>query len=135
VPTSDNPIYLDSSALVKRAIVEPESAALEAFLIERPQRASCALARTEVIRAVSSHGSDAVRRARDVITGLSEIIQLKDELLDRAANLEPPALRSLDAIHLAAALELADEPGELVTYDQRMQDAARALGFTVVAPA
>jgi len=44
-------------------------------------------------------------------------------------------LRSLDAIHLAAALELGDELEAVVTYDSRMSSAAEAQGLDVAAPA
>lgn len=62
------------------------------------------------------------------------MIQLDDERLDLAGELEPSPLRSLDAIHLAAALELGDELEALVTYDERMAEGARALGLPVAAP-
>ena len=62
-------VYLDSSALVKLVIAEPESQALRRYLRSEPQRASCALARVEVLRAVRSHGAKALARARQVLRG------------------------------------------------------------------
>jgi predicted nucleic acid-binding protein len=62
-----------------------------------------------------------------------DIAELDAELLDAAAELEGP-LRSLDAIHVAAAAELGDELEALVTYDARMAAAARASGLAVLAP-
>ena len=73
-----------------------------------------------------------MRTARTVLDEI-DLIQLDDELLDLAADLEGP-LRSLDAIHLAAALELGDELEVVVTYDARMTRAAEALGLPVAAP-
>lgn len=73
-----------------------------------------------------------VAAARDRLGGL-ELVALDDPLLDAAAELAPP-LRSLDAIHLAAALSLGADLGVVVTYDVRMADAARALGLDVAAP-
>jgi predicted nucleic acid-binding protein len=70
-----------------------------------------------------------VRAALDRVT----LIRLDDELLDKAADLTPP-LRSLDAIHLAAARELGTDLAAVVTYDERMTRAARELGLEVVAP-
>ena len=134
MPTSADPIYLDSSALVKRVIHEPESDALEAFLARRSLLVSCRLVRTEVPRAVLPSGLDAVVRARTAVAALHHVIELDDLLLDRAAALGPPVLRTLDAIHLAAALDLLPAGGEVLTYDRRMQEAARGLGFTVRAP-
>lgn len=126
-------VYLDSSALVKLVVAEPESAALRRYLRKQPQRASCALARVEVVRAVKPHGAAAVARARRLLPRL-DLIQLDDELLDDAAALDASVLRSLDAIHLAAAQTLADELDAVVTYDDRMTTAAGVLGLTVDAP-
>ena len=133
MPTSDSLVYLDSSAIVKLAIDEPESSALRAYLLARPEQASCALARVEVIRAVAPSGSDAVTRAADVLDRL-HLLDLSDPLLRAAAVIGPAVLRSLDAIHLAAAVELGATLTEFVTYDSRLASAARSRGFTVVAP-
>ena len=53
---------------------------------------------------------------------------------EKAAEQSPPELRSLDALHLASALELADDVDSMLTYDHRLGDAAEALGLTVIAP-
>ena len=66
--------------------------------------------------------------------GTIHLIRLDDELLERAAELEPPTVRSLDAIHLAAALSLGSDLAALVTYDERMTSAAQAIGLPVVSP-
>lgn len=126
--------YLDSSALVKLVLLEIESTALRAHLEERPHQTSCALVRVEVVRAVRQQGPDAIARARRLLATM-EILAVDDPLLDAAADVEHPALRSLDAIHVAAALSLGAELAEVVTYDRRMADAATGLGVTVVAPA
>jgi predicted nucleic acid-binding protein len=131
---SDNVVYLDSSALVKLVIVEPESGALRRYLRARPRRASCALARVEVARAVRSHGPEAITRARRLLRRL-DLVRLDDELLDNAAAIDTGVLRSLDAIHLAAARTLGDQLRAVVTYDERMASAAGLLGVTVDAPA
>ncbi len=62
------------------------------------------------------------------------LIRLDDSLLDTAAALDARVLRSLDAIHLAAAQRVAADLQALVTYDQRMAAAAAVLGFVVQAP-
>lgn len=131
--TSAEISYLDSSALVKLVVVEPESETLHRFLDRRLARASCALARVEVVRAVRPFGAHAVAGARGVLASI-ELIELGDELLDRAADLQPIGLRSLDAIHVAAAQTLGAALRELVTYDRRMIEAAQALAIPVVAP-
>ena len=126
-------VYLDSSALVKLVVTERESAALRRYLRKERHRASCALARVEVVRAVRPHGAAALTRARKLLRRL-DLIRLDDELLDSAAALDGGVLRSLDAIHLAAARTLLDELNAIVTYDDRMTTAAAVLGLTVDAP-
>lgn len=133
MPTSAEPTYFDSSALVKLVLQEPESVALWRHVRGRTRRASCGLARVEVIRAAKPHGPDAETRARRVLERL-EIVHLDDSLLESAAELAGPELRSLDAIHLAAALTLGRGIVELVTYDSRMAAAAVALGLRVGSP-
>jgi predicted nucleic acid-binding protein len=126
-------LYLDSSALVKLVVAETESPALRRYLRAEPRRASCALARVEVICAVRPHGPAAVTRARRLLRRLA-LVQLDDELLDRAALLDGGVLRSLDALHLAAAQTLGDELSAVVTYDERMTTAAGLLGLAADAP-
>lgn len=126
-------IYLDSSALVKLVIAERDSDALRDFMSQHPTRVSCALARVEVLRAVGRHGEVALQRARDVLDFV-RLLTIDDALLEMAADLPPFILRSLDAIHLAAALSIEDDLEVLVTYDLRMKDAAVALGVNCVAP-
>lgn len=127
-------VYLDASAIVKLAVVEAESLAVRRFLRGHPTRVSCALVRVEVPRAVQVQGELAVARARRALTSI-ELIPLDDALLDAAARVRPPLLRSLDAIHLAAALSLGSALGVVVTYDRRMREAALVLGLPVEAPA
>lgn len=133
MPVNAEAVYLDSSGLVKLVVREAESPHLEQFLRDWPRRVASALARVEVARAARVHGPHAVSRARQLLTGLY-LVQMDDALLDEAAELDPSTLRSLDAIHLAAARSLRDDLGPLVTYDARLATAARALGLVVVAP-
>lgn len=126
-------IYLDSSAVVKLVVHEAESTALRTFVRRRKARASCALARVEVVRAVRNHGVAATDRARQVVERL-ELVQIDDALLDAAAVLPGDKLRSLDAIHLAAALRLGSDLTALISYDDRMLAAARALRIPVATP-
>lgn len=132
MPTSaSSSLYLDSSALVKLVDEEVESVALRAAVDDSPI-VSCNLARTEVIRAARRKSMLITTTARKLLSEI-DLVHLGDELLDLAGELDPP-LRSLDAIHLAAALELGDELEAVVTYDARMTAAARALGLPVIAP-
>lgn len=125
--------YLDSSALIKLVIPEPESDALRAALAPWRRRVTSALARTEVVRAAARVDPGARERARRIVGAVS-LISVTDEILDRAAELEPPGLHSLDAVHLASALSLQEVLGPVVTYDARLAGAASALGLDVATP-
>ncbi|MGI9111754.1 MAG: type II toxin-antitoxin system VapC family toxin [Gaiellaceae bacterium] len=124
--------YLDTSAFVKTIAEEPESARLESWLGQWPRRASCALIRTEAIRALAPYGSEVIAAARAQF-GTLRIVRLESRLLDSAGDLRVD-LRTLDAVHVAAALALGPDLGVLVTYDSRMESAARELGIAVAAP-
>jgi predicted nucleic acid-binding protein len=126
-------VYLDSSAIVKLVVAEPESADLRAHLRRRRPLVSSALARTEVLRAVLPAGEVAVARGREVLR-LVDLVRVNDRVLEAAGVLEPNEVRYLDAIHLASAQLLGEELSQLITYDDRMADAARQLGLKVVAP-
>ncbi|MGH9074349.1 MAG: hypothetical protein ACRDZQ_09565, partial [Acidimicrobiales bacterium] len=62
------------------------------------------------------------------------MIRIDEPLLDRAAELDPPELRSLDAIHLAAALGLSTDLGVIFAYDTRLRQAAEVHGLDVASP-
>ena len=101
-------VYLDSSALVKLAVQEPESDALRAYLRRRKHTwVTSALAKTEVLRALIGAGDDAVASGRGVLARC-ELVRVNDRVLNAAATLLPAEVRSLDAIHLATALSLGD---------------------------
>ena len=79
------------------------------------------------------HGAAALTRARRLLQRLS-LVQIDEELLDAAAAVDPRVLRSLDAIHLAAAQLFGDELTAIVTYDRRMAAAAALVDLAAVAP-
>lgn len=126
-------IYLDSSAIVKLAVREAESAALRQYVRRRRPLVSSALARTEVLRALMPAGDEAVARGRAVLATI-DLIRVNDRILTAAGALQPPELRSLDALHLATVRELGSDVSTIVCYDQRMATAARQLGHRVVQP-
>jgi uncharacterized protein len=126
--------YLDSSAVVKLIVSEAESPALQKWIDGRPRVASCALAITEVPRALRHLGPDMLARARDELRTF-ELIAVDDRLLETAATLDPTILRSLDAIHLAAAVSLGADLDVVVSYDMRMLEGARILGLPTERPA
>jgi predicted nucleic acid-binding protein len=128
-------IYLDTSALVKLVVAEGESQALKHFLGANAEDSlfSAALARTELIRAVAPNGAQAIADARDLLNRL-DTVMLTRQLLDDAGTLLPPRLRSLDAIHLAAAQRAGDALRAVITYDTRMLSAAADLGISTASP-
>ena len=126
-------IYLDSSALVKLAVEEPESEGLRRYLRRRRPLVSSALARTEVLRALVLEGDEGIARGRAVL-GRIDLVRINDRVLDSAGILMPPDLRSLDAIHLATAQLLGPDLGQLIAYDDRMLDAAKRLGLKTASP-
>ncbi len=130
-------LYLDSSALVKLVVREAESDALFDFVKGFSRLASSLLSVVEVHRAVRrlpEEYSAARARAVRVLAGI-ERVQLSIGIVGAAAELDPPLLRTLDAIQLASALALRGEIAGMVVYDRRLTDAAKDAGLTVFAPA
>lgn len=130
--------YLDTSALVKLIVAEAEAEAetdaLRAWLVaaERDPVASD-LARTELVRAVRRAAPDRVVQARAVLDAVT-LLEVSTAIFEEAGRLDPVIVRSLDAVHLAAALSLGDDLDAIVTYDDCLAEAARANGVAVVAP-
>lgn len=126
--------YLDTSALVKLVVSEAETAALRAWLaaVER-EPVSCDLARTELLRAVRRAAPDRVVQARAVLDSIT-LLTVTTATFEEAGRLDPALLRSRDAVHLAAALSLGDDLEGVVTYDDRLAEAAQANGVHVVYP-
>ena len=126
--------YLDTSAAVKLVVEEAGSKALRRWLARATEPiVSSDLLRTELLRATRRGAPDQVTQARAVLDSVI-LVTVSTALFERAGTLDPELLRSLDALHLAAALDLGDELDGLITYDERLADAAGALGIAVVAP-
>jgi predicted nucleic acid-binding protein len=127
-------LYLDSSAIVKLVVPEPETRALREQLRSWPERVSSVIARVEVVRAARRVGLSAARRADAVMARLG-LVELDDEVIQRASKLAPLELRTLDALHLATALSLGDDLGALCLYDARLSSVAGTMGLSTLAPA
>jgi predicted nucleic acid-binding protein len=129
-------LYLDSSAVVKLVRSEPETPALLELLRSRPDVISSALARVEVTRAVRRLKRPGDIKQR-VVAALMRValVPIDAEVLTGAADVLPPEIRSLDAIHLATALLLRDDVDGFVTYDRQLGMAARTAGIPVLSPA
>ncbi len=127
-------LYADSSALVKLLVTEPESAPLRRYLAASPfELVTSALAQVEVHRAVKIADArpDTPRRADELLDGCV-LVDLREPLLRRAAELTSERVRSLDAVHLATAA--ASEPDAVLAYDNRLAEAAREAGLAVAQP-
>ena len=128
-------IYLDSSALVKLAVTEPESAALANWLAERADQplVSSALHRAEVPRAVWRAEPGALPRSYRLIKRIARVA-LTADVLDNSATLPPQGLGPAQAIHLASALALKADLTMFVAYDEALLGAARDAGLPVASP-
>jgi predicted nucleic acid-binding protein len=128
-------VYLDSSAIVKLIVAEPETPALMTFLTHWPDRVTSSLSRVEVMRAVKrARGDTRVRRRAARVLARVATIDVDEPVLAMAARLGPPELRTLDAIHLATARSLEAIAG-VVTYDSRLGRAASRARLKTWAPA
>ncbi len=131
--------YADASALVKLVREEPESDALRAYL-EAADLVSSELVLTEIPRAARRAAADdpslpldlLLQRAGELIDAVA-LRPLDRALLAGAGALAEPAPRALDAIHVAAAVDL-DPIEAFVTYDERQAAAARLAGLRTMAP-
>ncbi len=127
--------YLDTSALLKLAVAEPETAALREWLAAQSRPlVSCDLSRTEMLRVVRGVAPDRIVMARLVLDSLV-LTEVTSAVFEAAGRLEGEGLRSLDAVHLAAALDLGDDLDGIVTYNERLAGAAETYGIETIAPA
>lgn len=133
-------IYFDTSALVKRAIREIESAALidsiHQWMLEGSQMVSSTLAWIELTRTIRSRREwetpqDIIQLIDNAVAGIDES-PISETVADIARRIGPASLRSLDAIHLATATLIG---ADLVcAYDERLLSSAEELGFRTIAP-
>ncbi len=131
--------YTDASALVKLVRDEPESQALRAF-IDGADLVSSEFVLTEIPRAIRRAVAGDVRLPLDLLTARAgelidavSLVPVEREVLEAAGALSEPALRALDAIHVASALVLRPLDG-FVSYDQRQAAAARLAGLRTISP-
>ncbi|HTT54237.1 MAG TPA: type II toxin-antitoxin system VapC family toxin [Streptosporangiaceae bacterium] len=129
-------IYLDSSALVKLILAEPESQALQRWLAEQADLAlvSSTLHRTEVPRAVWRADPTALPRSLRQLRGVDKV-PVTTAIADSASVVPPQVLHSSAAIHVASALSVRRELSAFVAYDKRLLAAAREAGLPVASPA
>lgn len=133
MPTASDIAYLDVSALVKLVLDEPESDALRDALSSWPRRTTSRLAVVEVVRAVRRADPRLEPLAARALTGVV-LLAASDKVLRSAAGVDPPAVRTLDAIHVASALRVRAMLAAFVSYDRRQLEAAEAHGLPVATP-
>lgn len=129
---------MDTSALTKLLIEEDETAELQTWLTEQSEQgqyaATSALGRVELMRVVARHGEPGLReRAQYLLDGL-DILPITTAVITLAETIGPSTLRSLDAIHLACASQIAGELSAVVAYDIRLLEGCRAVGFPTQSP-
>lgn len=130
-------LYVDSSALLKRYIDEPGSDVADEFLRSDPSlvtgRHTVVEVRRNLRRALSERAASEARAAflRD-IAAFSVVELDRDTCEMGAAIAEVTGVRTLDALHLAAAQRAGGAALQFLTFDVRQAQAARGLGFTVI---
>jgi uncharacterized protein len=128
------PFYVDTSAFFKLVVREKHSAAMRRFAETNDgSLVASDLVRTEALRTARRHSSAILIETRSRLEALITL-SLTPEVFDRAAELDPRILRTLDALHLASALSIGDELEGVVTYDLRMAESAELHGVRAVAP-
>jgi uncharacterized protein len=127
-------VYLDTSALGRVLLGEPDAPAILRDLGAFEQRVASRLLRIELCRLALREG--VLADAQQLLTGVA-LVPIGENVLAAAETLPPPTVATLDAIHLATALRLAaaDSLDAVMTYDVRLAGGARDHGLTVVAPA
>ena len=126
--------YVDTSAMLKLAFLEAESAALRRWIDDaRPVLVGSDLVRTETLRAARKRDAESVESALHALE-IVALLSIPRIAFRRAAEIGPDVLTSLDALHLATALELGDELTGMVTYDKRLAAGCTAHGIRVLAP-
>ena len=110
---------------------EERTSQLQSWLSVDVVPAASALVRTELRRAALRLDAALLPAVEQVLARL-HLLRVDDDVLDLAGRLSPPALRGLDALHVATAVRAGVDV--LVTYDRRMTEAARAAGMRTAAP-
>lgn len=126
--------YLDTSAYLKLVVRERESRALIAWVQGAdPDLFASELMRVEALRVARRHSPEALLEARSRLDAVT-MVTVTSAICERAAELDPSIIRSLDAVHLATALSAGDALAGVVTYDGRLAEACATHGVPVLAP-
>ena len=126
--------YLDASALVKLAVLEPETPALEQAVLNRDALFTSEIGAVELHRALGRTGLAAAPEQAEAVLDAMFLADLTPAVRSQAGRMAPPAHGTLDAIHVATAASLALPDLDFITYDDRQAAAARAQGLRVLQP-
>jgi uncharacterized protein len=126
-------VYIDTSALGRSLLEEPDRPAIERAIEDFTSRISSSLLRVELRRLGLRHGM--LERVGPLLAGIS-LIPLDEQILTTAETLTPSTVATLDAIHLATAIRLSTsgELDALMTYDKQLAAGAREHSITVLSP-
>lgn len=126
-------VYVDTSALGRSLLEEPDKPAIERALETFTARTSSSLLRVELRRLGLRR--DMLDPVDSLLSRIS-LIPLDQQILTAAETLTPSSVATLDAIHLATAVRLAKDGklDGLMTYDKQLADGAREHGITVLSP-
>ena len=126
--------YLDTSAFLKLVVSERETPTLLRWARDvSAEFFASELLRTEALRAARRHSPQALLETRSRLEAVT-LLSVTTDICERAAELDPGILRTLDTLHLATALTLAEDLEGIVTYDVRLAAAAALHGVSVTAP-
>jgi predicted nucleic acid-binding protein len=126
-------LYVDTSALGRSLLEAPDKPAIEGALEGFSQAVSSSLLRIELRRLGLRNG---VYDQIDPLLAGVALIPIGRRIVLDAEQLQPTAVATLDAIHLATAVRLhqAGELDALMTYDKQLAAGAREHGITVLSP-
>jgi predicted nucleic acid-binding protein len=126
--------YLETSAFLKLIVAEKYSKPLRTWADRNDQTlVSSDLLLIESLRAARRLGPEFLLATREMLRAV-HLVALTADICEAAAELDPAIMRSLDAAHLATALQLGSDLEAVVTYDEPMSEAAAQLGIRVLAP-
>ncbi|MGH3874327.1 MAG: type II toxin-antitoxin system VapC family toxin [Pseudonocardiaceae bacterium] len=129
-------IYVDTSAVATLFIAEQETPDLRQWLSDRPtpHLVSSALPAMGLLRLLRLVDPTTVLSAERFLAAGVDIVEITPPVLGDATTVPPPRLRTLDAIHLATALDLGTSVDVHLTYDKALLEAAHTTGLTVASP-
>jgi predicted nucleic acid-binding protein len=126
--------YIDASALVKLFKPEPETNAFRVALRDWPVQVASELIRVEAVCTARRLGGEDILERAEAALELINLIPISPEIIELATDRHTPALRAMDAIHLATALTMREDLGAVFVYDNDLHAAAIANQLNALAP-